>query len=107
MLPDQTQVIESGGQPDYSQLPAHLPDRVLVVLRRDQTAPLFPHMVQYTRRGVSAGKPTAQPMVTLEFFGVSRQQLNPNDFVFRASETELTNLADHTSAYLTSLGLQE
>ena len=108
LLPDQRADILAGKPPRLAELPAHLPNSVVVVLGRDQSIPLFPYRIAYRRQSpangaagdeVGGGKPESsgapRSIVTIELFEVrSRIALDPLQFNYQAGEQEVVNCTD-------------
>jgi len=108
VMPNQEQQILAGG-PDYlSQLPGHLPERVTVVIGRDD---LFPYRIEYHRRdgdrsrGHSADGTRPRTIVKMELFEVRLgASIDPLQFKYTPDGT---NVSDHTSLFLERMGLAE
>jgi len=109
LLPDQKEAILSGKRIDFSELPEHLPERVTVVLARDET--LFPFRIEFLRQRTeedAAADPSKEtkpptPIVVMELFEVQLgAPIDPLRFVYKPDELEL---ADHTEQHLKRIGL--
>jgi hypothetical protein len=95
-------------------LPPQLPDRVTVVLGRDDFVPLFPYRVEYGRtsanptddaskNGAGQGTEDVSTIVRMEFFEVRRQwDIDPSAFRYPYGDQVIE---DHTDVYLRRLGL--
>lgn len=98
-LPDQRTAIESGQPADLTRLPPMLPDRVFVLLGRDD---LFLYRVEYVRE--TAGRKSradAGPFVSLNLDQVEFDRpVDARQFVF---ERGAVPAADATDAYLSRL----
>lgn len=98
-LPDQRTAIESGQPADLSKLPPMLPDRVFVLLGRDD---LFLYRVEYVRE--TAGRKSRTdggPFVSLNLDQVEFDQpVDASQFVF---ERGAVPAADATEVYLSRL----
>lgn len=104
MLPDQKDAI-AGGQPDFTKLMEHLPDRVRILLGRDD---LFPYRVEYWRSTSKKGdKGSGQPRLILltEMYEVQLDgRVDPHAFAYSPGGLRIE---DQTAGYLKKLGLTE
>ncbi|MEO8495317.1 MAG: hypothetical protein ABI614_09615 [Planctomycetota bacterium] len=101
LLPEQSASILAGQPPELDQLPSHLPDRVSLVVGRDEPLPLFPYRVEFSRHDPETNKPRS--LLIMELFEVRlRPDLDPRLFEVPDSEP---NLVDETDAYLRKHGL--
>ncbi len=105
----------SAGKSQADLLPPHLPDRVTVVLGRDDFVPLFPYRIEYSRSLVQsadeaeqgrAGESDADASTTIvrvEFFEVRRQwDIDVRTFRYPYGDQAIE---DHTELYMRRLGL--
>jgi hypothetical protein len=105
----------SAGRSPADLLPPHLPDRVTVVLGRDDFVPLFPYRIEYSRSLVQpadeaeqgrAGERDADSSTTIvkvEFFEVRRQwDIDVRTFRYPYGDQAIE---DHTELYMRRLGL--
>jgi hypothetical protein len=97
--------IQAGQTPDNTQLPAHLPTHVKLILGRDQQFPLFPYRIEFGRAQpdseTKGGAASVQPMVTMELYEVRRRNDLPAD-LFRYSPGD-QDVEDQTDLYLGQL----
>jgi hypothetical protein len=101
---DKDKTAQEGKPLDLSKLPAHLPDRVLLYLGRDN---VFPYQVEYCRFQPNLkgryGSPEDRVMVAMELFDeVLNVPIDSNRFTY-SPPAEL-EIVDQTEAYLQSLG---
>jgi len=103
-LPEHKQAILAGESVDLSQLPAHLPEQIILTLGRDD---LFPYRVEYLRRtkpGVlDRHGPEWRRVVLLEVFDVKLgAPIERGQFTYQPDDA--AKLPDDTEVYLRSLG---
>jgi hypothetical protein len=107
MLPDQKARLEAGQGADLSRLAPQVPERVTIMLGRDD---LFPYRIEYARRQpVDKKKPSAsgqmKQIVLLELFEVQLNvPVDPRLFVYNPGGLEPT---DQTTTFLKSLRLDQ
>lgn len=105
----------SAGKSQVDLLPPHLPDRVTVVLGRDDFVPLFPYRIEYGRsltqspdaaeqgRAGESGADSSTTIVKVEFFEVRRQwDVDLTSFRYPYGDQAIE---DHTELYMRRLGL--
>jgi hypothetical protein len=101
---EQNGPVLAGAPVDATQAPPHLPDRVLVVLRKDD---LFPVRIDFRRSasdarnsgGSSGGE--SQSMVVLEFLEILvPARLDDSQFQYQPGKEQVV---DHTELYLQTL----
>jgi hypothetical protein len=104
LLPDQKDRISAGAPVDTRQLPPHLPDCVIVALRKDD---LFPARIDFRRsEGASLGSDAgsageSQSMMVLEFLDIlAPARLDDAQFRYQPGRQEVV---DHTELYLQML----
>lgn len=103
LLPEQKAAIEAGQPADLSQLPAHLPDQVVVLLLA-QEPPLF-YRLEYRR--VRKGGPASvdsggEAIVTMELRDLDFvTPIDPNRFIYNPGDLPCE---DRTAEYIRSLG---
>ncbi len=96
LLPDQREAILAGQAPAMESLPSQLPDRVTLVVGRDEPLALFPYRVEFARQDAESNQPRS--MLIMELFEVRlRPDLDPRLFEVPGSEQDLV---DETDAYL-------
>ena len=103
MLPDQKDAILAG-RADFSKLMDHLPDRVRILLGRDD---LFPYRIEYWRNVTKKGEKTGTPrlLVVMELFEIQLDgALDARLFVYQPGGLREQ---DQTAGYLKKLGLVE
>lgn len=97
----QADALQAGRAVDMSELPAHLPHSVRLVVGKEGPLPLFPYRIEY-RRADGGSEPVS--LVTLDLFDVRRNvSLDPRLFSYKPGDQEV---ADQTEAFLKSLGLK-
>ncbi|MGD9127061.1 MAG: hypothetical protein PVH19_06750 [Planctomycetia bacterium] len=90
-LPDQKEDIKQGKTPDLSKLPAHIPDRVVISLGRQN---LFPYRIEYLRTDRAKSKNSAagqggESLMTIYFHNVQfTPEINESYFDYRPGELE-------------------
>ncbi|HJT31562.1 MAG TPA: hypothetical protein VJ783_05880 [Pirellulales bacterium] len=94
-LPEQKAAIEAGQPADLTKLPPMLPDRVFVLLGRDD---LFLYRVEYVREASGKGRKSDGPFVSLNLGDVVFDEpVDRRQFVF---ERGTLPAIDQTEAYL-------
>lgn len=94
----------SAADVDPSQLPSHVPNRVVLALSQNPNLPLFPQRIEFRRDENVDGQKTSNALVVIELFDVVRPlNLDPHLFQYHAGDLEV---ADHTQLYLETLGLK-
>ncbi len=110
MLPDQRGQILAGEAADLSKLPAQLPERVVLMIGRDD---LFPYRLEYWRhvappaKVIGVKKPPAVDtlIVAMELYEVQLDvPLDPRQFAYNPGDQPAV---DQTPAFLQSLGLKD
>ncbi len=105
LLPDQRQALEAGRTPDLTKLPPQAPDRVRLILGRDD---LFPYRIEWLRTGASIerkwqqfGRDQSRTLLKLDLLDVQLDgPINDDDFYFDPGEQ---NVKDVTADYLKSM----
>lgn len=89
LLPQQQAAVEGGKEVDLSKLPAHVPDRVSLVIGQDD---LFPYRIEYTR----GDGDKRQVLLLLEFFNVRIGELiDPQRFKYHPPpDLEIVDVTD-------------
>ena len=104
MLPEQKAALEAGQAADYSKLPDHVPDHVVLLLGKDDH---FPYRVEYRRttgpRPAPGKLPPGKLLVAMELFDVKINQ--PVDELNFFYKSELV-AEDQTASYIKELGLE-
>jgi hypothetical protein len=105
LLPNQKETIESGGSPELSKLPEHLPDQVVLLLQQED---LFPCRLEYRRtlpeKLISPGGPASRALVTMDLFEIHVDgRIDPSYFNYSPGDMESS---DQTAAFLRSLGVK-
>ena len=98
--PEQLQSLTGANPAKNASLPEQLPDRVDLVLgRTDGVLPLFPYRITYWRsapiqseKGAKAAPTAPRELVTLEFFNVSRRQIDAREFDYQPGDQDVQNL---------------
>lgn len=80
----------------HKKLPAHLPDRVRVVLGRSEPVVGFPFRIEYQRQ--TSGTPRS--LVTLDLFEIRRVEIDPRSIRYEPTEQELQGLIDLTDVHV-------
>lgn len=110
LLPEQREQILAGQPPDLERLAKHLPDRVVLMVGRDD---LFPYRLEYWRllpgekKPLSLRKPPPvdRMLLAMELFEVQFDvPLDPRQFVYNPGELQKV---DQTPMFLQLLGLKE
>jgi hypothetical protein len=106
MLPKQREAIEQGKPADLTRLPDHVPDHVVLLLRRDD---LFPHRLEYCRTVVKkdGDRETREVrnLLTMEFLDVYfNVPLDPVQFTYNPGSVEWS---DQTEAFLQGIGAKK
>jgi hypothetical protein len=91
------------------KIPEQLPDKIEIVLGRDEVLPLFPYRVTYWRTpkldtgGIDHGtSPAPQKLLSLELFKVSRQRnIAPSEFIYQPGTNQ--EVRDVTARYVQRL----
>jgi hypothetical protein len=104
LLPGQKEAIDQGKPPDWSRLPEHLADHVVLYLG---TADRFPYRIEYRRRDPDRKEgpsgPQSKAIGTLEFRQVDlAASIPPGRFDYQPGDVEWT---DQTDRFLEDLGL--
>lgn len=104
LLPAQAERLRAGNAPDFSKLPEHLPDRVRLMLGKDD---LFPYRFEFLRMSPeineATGRREAKVLVLMEFFEVQTNvAIDARNFVYQPTKFE-----DATGTFLRTLGLSE
>jgi len=105
LLPDQKDKIKAGAAPDLGKLGKQLPDRVVLLVGRDD---LFPYRIEYWRqppakKGQPAGE--SQLLLAMDLFEVQvGAAIDPRQFVYKPGVQQFT---DETAKLLKSLGVEE
>ena len=106
LLPDQKEVILSGGKPHWNQLPPQVPHGITLVLGRDRVIPLFPYSFSFYRKELlddETGETQKTPVLTWDLFEVRiRTDLMPSDFAYEPSRNEHTK-EERTDEYIARL----
>ena len=106
LLPDQKEKILAGKGADVGKLPEQIPDRVILMVGRDD---LFPYRIEYWRHSAGNAKSPIEEadklLVVMELFEVQfGAPIDDRQFVYKPGDLEY---ADQTDAYLKSLGLSD
>lgn len=97
LVPDQAETIKGGGQPDWDDVPPHVPNRVLVALGRDDW---FPYRIEFRR----AADDEQQTLFTLELYDVHwNVPLEPRLFTYQPGNIPVN---DTTDQFLINLSTQ-
>ncbi len=105
-LPDHTELFDAQGQVRVEQLPSQLPDRVLVLLGREDW---FPYQIDFRRGEADQAwnddpqkwTKSSRSMVTMEMFEVQfGAKLNPLLFVYEPGDADPD---DRTDEYVSRL----
>jgi len=100
MLPDGKKAVRNG-RPDASKLPAHVPDRVVLMLGQTDE---FPYRIEYRRKGPEQDR----ALVTMQFYEVHSPALSEADhnraFTYNPGDLEYS---DRTQSLLKSLGVRK
>ena len=99
-LPDQRTAVENGQPLNLDKLPPSFPDRILILLGRDD---LFPRRIEYGASAARRLERDESPLIQLSFEGVQFDQpIDPERFTF---EGAVTAPLDTTESYLARHGL--
>ena len=114
-LPDQRSAIAAGHPIDFTKLPAHLPERVLLYIGQSDW---IPYRIEYLRRGSGSGGagqggilPGFHPIVTTEFFDVHvNAAIDAREFVYQPSgltQPKGLKVIDATDAFLKQISARQ
>jgi hypothetical protein len=104
MFPDQKSKLSAGQPIDWGQIPAHVPQRIVLTLGHDD---LFPYRVEYLREqpAKKGTTPTTETLVKIELFEVQfGGPIEPQRFVYQPGDRKYV---DETEAFLKRLGVED
>jgi hypothetical protein len=102
LLPKKKRLFDRRGRLNTEELPAQLPDRVFLLVGRDD---LFPYHIDFRRTETEGqggkSKDASQSLVTMELFEVQiAAPIDPTSFVCRPGDIEIQ---DWTDEYLAKI----